>query len=190
MKKDIIKIISLILIWCLLKIIEYYYVIYFLVPLFWVALIITVLILLIVQVVKFIKHKENKIRIINIILLMLFLYLSFNRWTVNRFIEKIDFALLYNKRVEIVEKVKRKELNANLSWNNWICKLPFTFPVVSNSSNEIGIARFDSIHTVTVTFFKNASFIELSMSYKLIYTFIVIKLLIISNLNFIIIKTN
>ena len=55
--------------------------------------------------------------------------------------------------MEIVEKVQKGELNPNVSWNDYLCELPFEFPIVSMSGNDIGISRNDSAQTITVEFF-------------------------------------
>ena len=51
-----------------------------------------------------------------------------------------------------MEQVKNKELNPNVSWNGWVCELPFEFPVVSNGGNDIGITRNEENNGTTVTF--------------------------------------
>jgi hypothetical protein len=84
--------------------------------------------------------------------------LTLSRWHVKNIIEKADWHIFYQKRVETVEKVQKKELNPNVGWNNWICELPFEFPVISNGGNDIGISRNDSTQTITVELFLEISF--------------------------------
>jgi len=58
--------------------------------------------------------------------------LALYRHKTNLVIEKVDWFILENKRNEIVERVKNKELNPNVSWNGWVGELPFESPIVSN----------------------------------------------------------
>lgn len=77
--------------------------------------------------------------------------------------------ILENKRNEIVEQVKTKELNPNVSWNGWVCELPFEFPVVSNGGNDIGISRNKENNGTTVTFWIFRNFFDLPSTY-FVYT--------------------
>ncbi len=92
------------------------------------------------------------------ILFLLTLY----RHKTNLAIEKVDWFILENKRNEIVEKVKNKELNPNVSWNGWVCELPFEFPIVSNGGNDIGISRNEENNGTTVTFWVFRNFFRLA----------------------------
>ncbi len=73
-------------------------------------------------------------------------------------IEKIDWHLFYSKRVAIVQQVKSGHLTPNVSWNNWVCELPYEFPIVSNGGNDIGISRNKETNSVTVTFWVYRNF--------------------------------
>ena len=146
--------------WFLLKLIEYYFIPYFIVALLWIALSLTLLIITLIQLIKLIKERKfiTKLRIQKAIVFSILFYLTFNRLPINKIIEKIDWTIFYNKRMDIVQQVERKELNPNVSWNNWVCELPFEFPVVSNGGNEIGIYRNEENKTLTITFWVYRNF--------------------------------
>jgi hypothetical protein len=154
------KLMYLILGWFFIKIIEYYFIPYFIVVLLWIGLSLTLLIIAIIQLVKLIKERNSitKLRIQSVIVLFVLFYLTFSRFFVNGLIEKVDWAMFYNKRMEIVQQVERKELNPNVSWNGWVCELPFEFPVISNGGNDIGIDRNAENKTLTVTFWVYRNF--------------------------------
>ncbi|MEM9717951.1 MAG: hypothetical protein AAGA10_01800 [Bacteroidota bacterium] len=91
--------------------------------------------------------------------LILFVLTFFQSWP-NSIIEKLDWLILENRRNEIVNQVKRGELNPNVSWNGIICELPFEFPVVSNGGNDIVIWRNEERNTVTIEFWIFRNFFE------------------------------
>lgn len=144
------KLILLFIIWILIILLNYYILPYFVQPLVWIFVVLFLFILLAIQVRKIIKEK-NKISI-NIILtfstlLILFALTFFNFYKIPRkIIEKIDWIVLYNKRLEIVKDVQNGKLISNTKMNNGISALPFYFPIVSNGGNEILI--FDNKKTI------------------------------------------
>lgn len=75
-------------------------------------------------------------------------------------IEKIDWHLFYQKRMAIVNQVKSGHLNPNVTWNGWVCELPYKFPIVSNGGNDIGISRNKETNSVTVTFWVYRNFFD------------------------------
>lgn len=140
--------------WVILTVLNYYYVPYFILPFEWVGLVISLFILTLIQILKLITERKaiTRLRVQKIIVFtVLFLLTLFNRST-QRVIEKADWYLFFNKRTEIVEKVKSRELNPNVDWNDWVCELPFEFPVISNGGNDIGISRDEKSSTVTIRF--------------------------------------
>ena len=171
MNKEIKKLIIIAVLWMLIRIVEYYLMPYFILPLSWLGLSVVFLIATIKQLVKLIAERKNieRIRIIKLLFYGLIFYLTLYRWTVEDVIEKIDWHIFYGKRMEIVEQVRNKELNPNVSWNGWICELPFEFPIVSNGGNDIGIFRNDSTQTITVQFYVFRNFFS-APSTLLIYT--------------------
>ena len=170
MNREIKILILVALLWILLRIIEYYLMQFFILPLTWLGFSIVFLIIAINQIIKLIREKKlEKTRIIKTLFYVFIFYLTLNRWPVENVIEKVDWHILYKKRMEIVEKVQKKELNPNVSWNNWICELPFEYPIVSNGGNDIGISRNDSTQTITVKFFVFRNFFSAPSTF-FIYT--------------------
>jgi hypothetical protein len=163
--------IYVIITWGILTLTEYYFVPYFIVALLWLALSISLCIILVIELLKAIKERKalSRFRITKVIIFAILLYLTFNPWLVNGLIEKADWAIFYNKRMNIIEQVKEKKLNPNVSWNGWICELPFEFPVISNGGNDIGITRNEKGDTITVTFWVFRNFFS-SPSTHFIYT--------------------
>ena len=86
--------------------------------------------------------------------------MTFFRQPVNQIIEKADWYIFYNKRTEVVEQVKNGELKPNVSWNGWVCELPFELPVISNGGNDIGIFRNQVNNRTTVTFWVFRNFFD------------------------------
>jgi hypothetical protein len=146
--------------WVVLTIIEYYFVPYFIVTLLWVVLSFGLLMAAIIQIIKLIKERQSptRLRVLKVVVFTALFYLTFNHSIINRLIEKVDWLLLYDRRTDIIEKVKQKELNPNVSWNSWICELPYELPVVSNGGNDIGIARNSDDDGLTVTFWVYRNF--------------------------------
>lgn len=164
------KLILVVVAWIVLMLLNYYYVFYFILGLEWLAVCITLLSLSIIQIVKLVKERASifSFRFLKLIVFSLLFIVTFFRIP-DRVIEKMDWALLFNKRKEIVKQVEDKKLNPNVSWNGWVCELPFEFPVVSNGGNDIGINRNEKAGTITVTFWVFRNFFEAPSTY-FIYT--------------------
>lgn len=152
MKKEIITLVLVAVLWILLRIMEYYMP-FFIQALLWLGFSAAFLIVTIKQLIKLIKEIKNikMIRIVKFFFYGLIFYLTLNRWLILGIIEKADWHILYQKRMEIVEKVQKKELNP--IDGNYICELPFEFPIVSHDGNDIIIRRNDSTQTITVEFY-------------------------------------
>jgi hypothetical protein len=161
----------IIIAWVSITLINYYYTIYFILAIIWFVLIISLFYLTLVQLKKTYEERKNlsKLRITNLLTFSLLFILTLYRHKTNLVIEKIDWFILENKRNEIVEKVKNKEINPNVSWNDWVCELPFEFPVISNGGNDIGILRNKKNNGTTVTFWVFRNFFD-SPSTHFIYT--------------------
>lgn len=56
-----------------------------------------------------------------------------------------------------------------MSWNGWVCELPFEFPIVSNGGNDIGISGNTENNGTTVTFWVFRNFFD-SPSTHFVYT--------------------
>lgn len=143
--------------WVILMLINYYLMNFFFLALELLAVLFLLLIIIIVQLIKLILERKNisKLRILKIFTFTTLFLLTFFRWIPNSIIEKVDWYIFYNKRNEIVELVKKNELNPNVSFNKWVCELPYEFPIVSNGGNDIGISRNNKDITVTFWVFRN-----------------------------------
>ena len=158
-KKTLIWIVS---IWGVLTLLNYYFVPYFIVTLEWLILSLVLLLWSVRQIVKLIKERKNlsRQRITSVLFISSLFLLTFFRQPVNQIIEKVDWYIFYNKRTEVVEQVKNGELKPNVSWNGWVCELPFEFPVISNGGNDIGIFRNQENNRTTVTFWVFRNFFD------------------------------
>ena len=167
-KKKLIWIVSA---WVFLTLVNYYFVPYFIVVLEWLILSLALLILTIGQIIKLIRERKNltRQRIISVSVILTLFLLTFYRQPINQIIEKVDWHIFYNKRTEVVEQVKNGELKPNVSWNGWVCELPYEFPVISNGGNDIGISKNDSTNEVTVTFWVFRNFFS-APSTHFVYT--------------------
>lgn len=159
-----------VIIWGILTLLNYYYFIWIIVAIVWLGLSLTLFIQTITQIVKTIKERRalTRLRITKLLTFTLLFILTAFRY-INLAIEKVDWLILQNKRIEIVEQVKNKVLNPNASWNGWVCQLPFDFPVVSNGGNDIGIDRNKENNKTTVTFWVFRNFFDDPSTY-FIYT--------------------
>jgi hypothetical protein len=167
-KKTLIWIVS---VWVVLTLVNYYFVPYFIVVLEWIVLSLILLIWTTRQIIKLIKERKNlsRQRISSVLVILTLFLLTFFRQPVNQIIEKSDWYIFYNKRTEVVEQVKNGELKPNVSWNRWVCELPYEFPVISNGGNDIGISKNDSTNEVTVTFWVFRNFFS-APSTHFVYT--------------------
>jgi hypothetical protein len=165
------KLIFVVICWCILALVKYYLLSYFTVVLLWLGLLLGLLIVAISQLVKLIRERKtlSKLRMWKFFVFSALFYLTFDSSVVDGLIEKADWKVFYEKRMDIVQQVERGELNPNVSWNNWVCELPFEFPVVSNGGNDIGINRNKMNNTLTVTFWIYRNYFE-ALSKQFIYT--------------------
>jgi hypothetical protein len=154
--------------WCLLVLIEYYLLPYFIVTLLWIGFSHALYIILIIQILKLIKERKSltKFRVLKVVTFLILLYFTFKPWILHDLIEKVDWKIFYNKRMEIVEQVKQDKFGPYESGNS---KLPFQFPILSNGGNEVYISRNKSNNTVTVNFWVYRNFFS-APSTSFIYT--------------------
>ena len=157
--------------WFILTLINYYYTPYFILPVIWTGVSLFFGVFTIALILRLIKErkKPNKLEVQKLIVFSLLFFLTFFDFFTHVIIEKIDWMILYNKRIDIIEKVKNNELNPNVSWNDRLCQLQFEFPVVSNGGNDIIIKRNNNIGTCTVVFWVYRNFFS-SPSTHFIYT--------------------
>ncbi len=157
--------------WILLTLFNYYYMNFFILAFEWLGLVITLFIFSVTQIIRLIKERNEltKIRIQKAVIFTVLFLLTFFKSFTNGIIEKADWFVLEAKREKIVNQVLNKELNPNVSWNGWVCELPYEFPVVSNGGNDIGISRNDENGKTTVSFWVFRNFFD-SPSTLFVYT--------------------
>src|SRR5690554_7722276 len=132
------------IIWLSIQILIFYLIPYFVIPLLWFLIILFLFILIIRNIFLVFKNSRNLqfsekiIKIGFVFILFISTFFRFN-YVAQRIIEKVDWLVLYNQRITVIKKVKNNELKSTVSWNGFICELPFEFPIVSNGGNDIGI---------------------------------------------------
>lgn len=157
--------------WIFLTIINYYYTQPLIKALSWILILVIFLIMIILQFSKLVKEPRNirKGRVRTLLLIStIFIFTIFHQIP-DRLIEKMDWFLQLNNRILIVEQVKGDEINPNVKYNDWICELPYEFPVVSTCGNDIGIFKNTNLNSVTVRFFVNRAYISSPSTY-FVYT--------------------
>jgi len=161
----------IIVIWVLLTLFNYFYMPYFLLAFLWIGLIISLLVVLAIQIVKLIKERRNvqSLLVQKVVVFTILFLLTYNLSFTNSIIEKADWKLFYNKRIEVVKMVKSGQLKPNVSWNNVVCELPYEFPVISNGGNDIVIGKNVANGSTTVKFWIFRNFFDSPSSY-FIYT--------------------
>ena len=151
----------------------YYEIDYFIIPFLWLLICLFLFILLIRNVVLFFKKiKINfKEKIIKFIIPAIIFFLTFYQinYFPKIFIEKVDWILLFNKRVETINLVKNNKLKPNVSWNGFICELPYEYPIISNGGNDIGIFKNKKNNKLTIQFYIFRIFFDSPSTY-FIYT--------------------
>ena len=157
--------------WVILTLVNHYYTPPLIVALSWILLLFIFLIMITVHVSKLIKERRNirKDRLRTLILISTIFVLTIFHQIPDRLVEKMDWYLQLNNRIQIVEKVKRNEIIPNVTYNDWICELPYEFPVVSTCGNDIGIFKNSDLNTITVRFFVNRGYISFPSTY-FVYT--------------------
>jgi hypothetical protein len=161
--------ISVVLAWVVLMLINYYYVPFFFTFFEWLWLCLLFLILSIIQIIKLVKERHNLsgIRVQKTIVFSTLFVLTFFNVS-DKIIERVDWSIFFNRRKQIVEQVRNKKLNPNVPWRSPLCKLPYQFPVISNGGNyiEIDENRNDGF---TVKFYIYSNYMEAPSTY-FIYT--------------------
>lgn len=160
----------IVIFWITLSVINYYFVPYFLVVLQFFIMLIGFFAWAFYQIIKTIQEIRalSRQRILST-LAAITLFLCTLYRIPNRLIEKVDWHIYYSRRTKIVELAKIGKLNSNVSWNEWICQLPYEFPIVSNGGNDIGIRRNKSTGKITVSFFVFRNFFSAPSTY-FVYT--------------------
>lgn len=157
--------------WIILTISNYYFIPYFIVAFGWFGLLAGFFVFTVYQIIMLIKERKRitKARFYKLTLFLALFFLTFYGRYVDRLIEKVDWRIFYNKRIEIVECVIDKEINPDSERQYWIHQLPYNFPIISHGGNEIMIERHDSLNTVTVEFWIFRNFFS-SPSTHLVFT--------------------
>ncbi len=140
--------------WVIWIIAQYYLLLYFLVPL-WLLISAGLFIVFLSELIKLIQERKSlsRSRVYKAVLFFLLFFFTFHDTLINSAIEKVDWAIFYNRRISIIQQVKNGELNPDVNPNNPICKLPYNFPIVSNGGNDIEIVRNAQSNSITVTFY-------------------------------------
>ena len=127
--------------------------------------------LTIIEVIKLINTKKlsSGFGILKVITFCSLTFLTYKPWITHQFIEKADWTLFYNKRIDIVEQIKTGKLECQGNQGYALCELPFEFPILSNGGNDIIIYRNQTNSSVTVTFFVFRNFFE-APSIHLVYS--------------------
>ncbi len=163
-------IISIVLIWCLWRIVEHYYLPSFVIIFTWLPLSITLLILSIVHLSKLFRNnnRHSKQKIFNATFYIVLFFFTFYRLPFNKLIEKADWYLFYNKRIELINQLKKDEfINESSPTLLKSIQLPYRFPILSVDGNEVFYNKNGK--NITVAFFIERG-LSISSSVYLIYT--------------------
>ena len=114
------------------------------------------------------KRFDFKKRIFKFLFALTILFLTILDFIPQNLIERLDWTLLYNKRMEIVEDIKKDKINLENDKDFYLYNVPFEYPVVSNGGNKI-VVRKDIEKKYTIEFFIS-KFSFFSPDSKYIYT--------------------
>jgi hypothetical protein len=161
----------IIVLWVLITLYNYFYMNSLLLSFIWIGMSLALFVVVLIQLIKLIKERRNisALRVQKVFAFGILLLLTYNYWFTSSVIEKADWNLSFKKRMEVVDKVKTGKLNPNVGWNNWLCELPFEFPVVSNGGNDIGIFANKQTGAITVKFWIFRNFFDSPSTY-FVYT--------------------
>lgn len=165
---------TLLVVWVLIQIFTFYLFPFFVIPFIWLLVILFFFVLIIRSLIILFKNKKVptifRQRILKLAIVLILFSLTF--YKVNHvpqlIIEKLDWVVLYNQRKNIIDEVKSSKLQPNVSYSDFMCELPYEFPVVSNGGNDIAIYHSDENEYIIV-FFVFRNFFE-APSTKIIYS--------------------
>ena len=154
--------------WFILILIEYYLLPYFIVTLLWLGLLCTLLVISIIEVMKLIRERKSlsRLRILKVLIFLILFYFTYNPMIIHGLIEKVDWEIFYNKRMEIVDEIKLDKFGP---YESGVSKLPFQFPVLSNGGNEVEVYKNKRTNTVTINFWVYRNFFS-APSTSFVYT--------------------
>lgn len=165
------KQLALIVLWIVYVVLNYFISPFFLKPISWIIVCLVLFIFSISQIVKGVKHGKSLTlnSILNIsIALTLFLLTFYNFMKIpDAVMEKLDWKISYNRRMQVIKELERGKLKINDDKNDGIYELPYRFPIVSNGGNDIWISKSDK--GKTVRFWISRGFFESPQTY-FIYT--------------------
>ena len=173
-KFDLKRYLILLVFWILIQIFTFYLFPFFVMPFIWLLMILFFLVLIIRNLIISIKNIKVLLifnqRILKLTIVIILCGLTFYKANhiSQLIIEKLDWVVLYNQRKNIVDEVKNNKLQPNVSYNDFMCELPYEFPVVSDGGNDIAIYHSDK-NEYTIEFYVFRNFFE-APSTKIIYS--------------------
>jgi len=164
----------LIIVWGFIQLFTFYVFHFFIIPFTWLITVLILLIIFIKNLIYTIKNRklsllfyQGLLKLSITIILFLFTFYGLN-YIPQLIIEKIDWVVLCNERKNIIDEVKKNKLKPNISYNDFMCELPYEFPVVSNGGNDIAIYHNEE-KQYTIEFYVFRNFFE-APSTKIIYS--------------------
>lgn len=139
----------LITVWIFIQLLSFYVFDFFIIPFIWLITIFVLLIIIIKNLIYTIKNRNVALLLyqgllkLNITIILFGLTFYGLSYVPQLIIEKLDWVVLYNQRKNIIDEVKSSKLQPNVSYNDFMCELPYEFPVVSNGANDIAIFHSD-----------------------------------------------
>ena len=126
--------------WLLWKLLSYYFIPSIIAFVIWSVIGLTFLILSIIQIDLLITQKSAQFQKVSIFIVLT--CLSIFHYPLDTAIEKVDWLILYNKRCEAVEFLK-KSANGNRQFY-----LPYSFPILSRENNRIDVYKSNKILSI------------------------------------------
>lgn len=164
----------LIIVWGFIQLFTFYVFHFYIIPFTWLITVFVLLIIIIKNLIYTIKNRNVKLLIyqgllkLNITVVLFLLTFYGLNYVPQLIIEKIDWIVLCNERKNIIDDVKKNKLKPNVSYNDFMCELPYEFPIFSNGGNDIAIF-YNNENQYTIEFYVFRNFFE-APSTKIIYS--------------------
>ena len=163
------KTMILVFIWLIYSFSEYYILPYFIKPLTWFVICLTLLILSVKEIINIVNNRKNLIgiTILNLLVelsLLVITFYNFNKIP-NSIIEKLDWYTSYETRNQIVNEVFEEKSELNSKINNDIYELSFELPIISNGGNDIWIYQNKTDKKKTIKFWISRGYFESPQTY-------------------------
>ena len=163
------KTMILVFIWLIYSFSEYYILPYFIKPLTWFVICLTLLILSVKEIINIVNNRKNLIgfTILNLLVelsLLVITFYNFNKIP-NSIIEKLDWYTSYETRNQIVNEVFKEKSELNSKINNDIYELSFELPIISNGGNDIWIYQNKTDKKKTIKFWISRGYFESPQTY-------------------------